>query len=255
MFVPSSLFAGLSRTRRLHGRRAEGGDHIAPPPGRSGPRPSSVLPSHQEAAAAQDQDHRRDQHHRRERVDGWRDAKPDHRVYLQRQRARPYARDEERYDEVVEREGERQESSGHDPRQDERECYPQERLDRSCPQILGRLLDGAVHPGEPSPDHDGDERDRERHVRDDYGSDTKLEAGSDKEHEQAYPDDYLRHHGRGVDRRVGEGLAPEAVACQGERRERAYDGCDGGGRHPDYYRGAEGVEDRLIPKKLSVPLG
>src|SRR5215208_4597326 len=184
-----------------------------PPPGRSGPRSSSVLPSHQEAAAAEDQDHRRDHHHRRGRVDGWRDAKPDHRVYLQRQRARPYARDEERYYEVVERERERQESSGHDAWQDERECYPQEGLDGSRAKVLGRLLDGLIHPGESCPHHDGDERDRERHVRDDYGNDTKLEAGSDKEHEQAYPDDYLRHHGRGVDRRVGEGLAPEAVAC------------------------------------------
>src|SRR5215210_5963673 len=95
----------------------------APTPGTSPVRSLGVLPSHQEAAAAKDQDHGRDQHHRRERVDGWRDAKPDHRVYLQRQRARPDPGDEERYYEVVERERERQESSGHDAWQDKRERY------------------------------------------------------------------------------------------------------------------------------------
>src|SRR5918997_3290870 len=59
----------------------------------------SLLLPHKEAAPAEDQDHGHDEHHRREGVDGRRDAKPDHRVYLQRQRARAHARDEERYDE------------------------------------------------------------------------------------------------------------------------------------------------------------
>src|SRR5215207_11253242 len=72
-----------------------------------------LLP-HKEAAPAEDEDHRGDEHHRRERVDDRADAELDHGVDLQGQRAGSHPRDEERYDEVVERERERQQSPGHD---------------------------------------------------------------------------------------------------------------------------------------------
>src|SRR3712207_4694704 len=77
-----------------------------------------VLLPHKEAAPAEDQDHGDDEHYRRERVDGGADAEPDHRVDLQGQRARAHAGDEERYDEVVEGECEREQRPGHNAGQD-----------------------------------------------------------------------------------------------------------------------------------------
>src|ERR671932_100316 len=111
--------------------------------------PLGFLPARQDSAAAEDQDHRRGYHHGRERVDDGADAELDHGVDLQGQRARPDPRDEERYHEVVEGEREREERAGHDARQNQRKRYPQEGLDGARPEVLGRLLDGAVHPREP----------------------------------------------------------------------------------------------------------
>src|SRR5918997_4627942 len=79
----------------------------------------SVLLPHKEAAPAEDQDHGHDEDHRRERVDDGTGAELDHGVYLQRQRARSHACDEERYDEVVERERKRQESASHNAGKDQ----------------------------------------------------------------------------------------------------------------------------------------
>src|SRR5215204_140371 len=198
------------------------------------PRPSSVLPSRQEAAATEDQDHRRDHNHRRERVYHRAHAELDHGVDLQGQRARPDPGDEERYHEVVEGEGESQKGPGHDARQNERERYSQERLDGSCAQVLCRFLDGAVHPSEPRAHDYRNERDAEGHMGDDDGNYAELYRRSDEEDQEADPDDYLGHHGRRVDRRVGERLAPEIVSRERERGERAYNRGYGGGRKADY---------------------
>src|SRR5215204_3197121 len=167
------------------------------------PCPSSVLPSRQEAAATENQDHRRDHDHRRERVDDRAHTELDHGVDLQRQRARP---------DPVEGERERQQGPGHDARQDKRERYPQERLDGSCAQVLSRLLHGAVHPGEPRPHDYSNERDAEGDVGDDDGDYPELDRRRDEEDQEADPDEYLGHHGRRVDRRVGERLTPEIVS-------------------------------------------
>src|SRR5215204_4479995 len=218
------------------------------------PRPSSVLPARQETATTEDQDHRRDHNHRRERVYYRAHTELDHGVDLQRKRARSDPGDEERYYEVVEGEGKREQCPGHDARQDKRERYPQEGLYGGRPEVLGRLLDGAVHPGEPRPHDDSNERDAEGHMGDDDGYYSELDCCRDEEDQEADPDDYLGHHGRRVDRRVGERLAPEIVSRERERGERAYDRGDGGGRKADYERELERVEDRPVTDQLPVPL-
>src|SRR4028119_853451 len=109
---------------------------------------SSVLLADQEAAAAEDQEQRRDEDHRRERVDNRAYAEFDHGVYLQRQRARTHPAYEVRDDEVVERERERQEAARHAAGQDQGQRHPEEGLQGARAEVLGRLLDRAVHTGE-----------------------------------------------------------------------------------------------------------
>ena len=162
---------------------------------------------------------------------------------------------EERDDELVQREREREERTREDSRHDQRQDDAAQAVERVRSQVARRALERGIESLEPRRDEEQHERRRVDRLADDGCLRRELEVERAREqHEQAHADEQPRDHDRQRERDTN---------AAAERQPRAYERERGGG--PDHGRDRrhlrgdlesrrERVLDLVVAEDLPVPV-